>query len=204
MKPPYCVGLTGGFGCGKSTVAELFSTLGAGIVDTDAISHALTAAGGAALPDLFAAFGDAYRQADGALDRRRMREKVFADAGARRALEAILHPRIRAQAARQIAMSNAPYVLLVVPLLIESGHYADLLDRILVVDCEPGQQLQRAMHRDGMSEAQARAVLAAQASRSARLALADDVIDNSGARGDLAEKVRQLHDRYLELAKKSC
>lgn len=203
MKRPCCIGLTGGLGSGKSTVAACFAALGAGVVDTDVISRELTAAGGAALADVFRAFGQSYRQADGGLDRRRLRERIFADEDARHVLEGILHPRIHAEAARRVVASTAPYVLLVVPLLVETGSYADLLDRVLVVDCDPVRQVERAMSRDKMTEVQALAMLAAQATRAARLAMADDVLDNSGPQASLVERVRQLHAQYLELAKKT-
>lgn len=194
----YCVGLTGGVGSGKSTVAELFSELGAGLVDTDAIAHALTAADGAAMAAIAAAFGHAVIAADGSLDRAAMRDRVFADADARRRLEQILHPLIRAEARRQVAASRAPYVILIVPLLVENlDAYRDDMARVAVVDCDERQQIERTARRPGVTIAQARAILAAQSPRAARLAIADDIIDNRGELVELKTRVAQLHQRYL-------
>lgn len=194
----YCVGLTGGVGSGKSTVAELFSELGAGLVDTDAIAHALTAADGAAMAAIAAAFGRAVIAADGSLDRAAMRDRVFADADARRRLEQILHPLIRAEARRQVAASRAPYVILIVPLLVENlDAYRDDMARVAVVDCDERQQIERTARRPGVTIAQARAILAAQSPRAARLAIADDIIDNRGELVELKTRVAQLHQRYL-------
>lgn len=201
MARPFCVGLTGGVGAGKSTVARGFALLGSEIVDTDAIAHRLTAPGGVALPAIAAAFGGDVFAADGALDRAIMRSRVFADPALRGHLEAILHPLIRAEAQRAIHAACSPYVVLVVPLLVEHiGAYRPLIDRILVVDCAPEQQLRRAAARPGSDEAQARAIMAAQASRSSRLALADDVVDNGGDLAGLEPQITRLHRLYLDLA----
>lgn len=197
MKRPYCVVLTGGVGSGKSLVSRLFAELGVQAIDTDVIARELTAGGGLAMAAIRAEFGPDYVAADGSLDRVRMRDKVFSDASARRRLEAILHPLIRSRVAESLAASTAPYVLVVVPLLLETTAYDDLVDRILVVDCEPGQQVERVMRRDGVTDTQARAILAVQASRDSRLRAADDVIDNRGDPGDLAARVRALHQSYL-------
>ncbi|PZP64678.1 MAG: dephospho-CoA kinase [Azospira oryzae] len=196
----FVVGLTGGIGSGKSTVARRFEALGACIVDTDAIAHALTAAGGEAIAALREAFGDAYLTAEGALDRPRMRARVFADPQAKQQLEAILHPRIRARAEEAMARSCGPYVVLVVPLLLETGAYAQRVDRILVVDCPEELQIRRTMLRSGLDEAAVKSILATQISRAARLARADDVIDNSGPEEALGPQVDALHRKYLELA----
>lgn len=194
----YCVGLTGGVGSGKSTVAELFAAHGADLVDTDAIAHALTAADGAAMAAIEAAFGRAVIAADGSLDRAAMRDRVFADADARRRLEQILHPLIRDEARRQVAASRAPYVILIVPLLVENlDAYRGDMARVVVVDCDEDQQIARTAHRPGISIAQARAILAAQSPRVARLAIADDIIDNRGELIELKARVAQLHQRYL-------
>lgn len=201
MKRPYCVGLTGGVGSGKSEVAAIFAGLGAGIIDTDVIAHELTRVRGPALESIRIAFGDDYLTTDGSLDRTRMREMVFADADARRRLEAILHPLIRARVADCLAGSTATYVILVVPLLVETGAYAEWLDRVLVVDCAPARQIERIMHRPGMTELLAMQILAAQADRERRLAAADDVIDNSGSRSDLEARIRALHQSYLNGAR---
>lgn len=196
----FVVGLTGGIGSGKSTVARHFEALGVSIVDTDAIAHALTGAGGEAIPALRKAFGDAYLTSEGALDRARMRALVFADPLAKERLQAILHPRIRARAEAAIARSTGPYVVLVVPLLLEAGSYADRVDRILVVDCPEEQQIRRTMLRSGLDEAAVRAILAAQVSRAERLSRADDVIDNSGPEEALGPQVEALHRKYLALS----
>jgi dephospho-CoA kinase len=194
------VGLTGGIGSGKSTVAALFQALGVAVIDTDVIAHELTAPGQPAVEQIRARFGADYVTAQGALDRARMRELVFADAAAKRDLEAILHPRIREQAAARVAQAGTPYAILVVPLLAEAGGYPGLINRVLVVDCEDNLQKQRTRRRSGLSADQVHAIMARQASRAQRLALADDVIDNSGPVEALEEQVRRLHARYLSLA----
>lgn len=196
------VGLTGGIGSGKSTVADLFAALGAAVVDTDAIAHELTGAQGAAMSEIVATFGDAVLRADGGFDRAAMRRLAFSDPGARRRLEAILHPLIRsaslARAAR--ALDSAPYVLLVVPLLVESTAYAEAVDRILLVDCDEELQRQRVTARSGLSPAEVQAIIDSQASRAQRLAAADDVIANDDGREALSAPVAALHRRYLELS----
>lgn len=201
MKRPYCVGLTGGVGCGKSIVANLFSELGVDVVDTDLIARALTARDGGAMMAIRTAFGDDCLTPDGALDRARMRAKVFTDTAARHRLEAILHPMIRARAEAALVSALTPYVILVVPLLLETAAYHDLVDRILVVDCEPAQQIARIMGRDGLTDSLAKGILAAQASRESRLAVADDVIDNRGAANALRGQVEALHRLYLSAAR---
>jgi dephospho-CoA kinase len=199
---PYCVGLTGGVGSGKSTAAHLFATLGAGLVDTDAIAHALTAPGGEAMPAIASAFGKQVVAADGRLDRAAMRACVFSDATARKRLETLLHPLIRAEALRLVALSDAPYVLLVVPLLLENfAHYRTIVDRVAVVDCDESTQIARTATRPGVTPDQARAILAAQSDRQARLTIADDVIDNSAGLVELEMQVQRLHRHYLALAK---
>jgi dephospho-CoA kinase len=197
---PFCVGLTGGIGSGKSTVAELFAGLGAGVVDTDAISHALTAAGGEAMPAIVARFGPQYADAGGGLDRARMRSRVFQETQAREQLEAILHPMIRAQARAALAASPAPYVLLVVPLLLETGACLELTQRVLVVDCSEPRQIERATARGAQSAEDVRRIMAVQLPRAARRARADDVVDNDGELAALKAKVERLHARYLALA----
>lgn len=194
----YVVGLTGGIGSGKSTVAELFVAQGAALVDTDRIAHELTAADGAAMPLLRQAFGDLVVAADGALDRAAMRRLVFADASARARLEGILHPMIRELSAERCRAANAPYVLLAVPLLVESGSYRERCQRILVVDCPESLQIQRVMARSGLARAEVEAILASQATRQQRLAVADDVINNDGAPAELDRQVAVLHQQYLD------
>lgn len=196
----FSVGLTGGIGCGKSTVAELFAGLGATIVDTDAIAHSLTAPHGAAMPAILAEFGPDFATPDGALDRARMRSLVFTDAGARGRLEAILHPRIRDATAAAAAIATGPYVIFAVPLLIESGTWAERVSRVLAVDCSEDTQVARVMQRSGLSADQVRAIMATQVTRAQRLAAADDVIDNDDGLEALLPQVTRLHERYLSLS----
>lgn len=197
---PFTVGLTGGIGSGKSAAADRFEALGAAIVDSDRIAHELTGPGGAAMEAIEAAFGPAVIGADGALDRVAMRAQVFAAPEARVRLEGILHPLIRAESLRRVAEARAPYVMLVVPLLIESGSFRERCDRIAVVDCPEAVQIARVQARSGLDEAQVRAIMAAQATREARLAAADDVIDNSADLTHLNRQVEALHTRYLALS----
>jgi dephospho-CoA kinase len=200
MATRFAVGLTGGIGCGKSTVADMFAARGAGIVDTDVLAHQLTAPGGAAMPALVQEFGANFATPDGALDRTRMRDLVFADPGARARLEGILHPMIRA-ATMDAAMSVAgAYVIFVVPLLVESGTWRSRVQRVLAIDCQEATQIARVMARNGLPEAQVKAIMAAQASRTQRLAAADDVIDNDGGQDALAPQVDRLHQFYLAQA----
>ena len=196
----FLVGLTGGIGSGKSAAADFFAELGAAVVDTDAIAHELTAPGGAAIARIRKAFGNAVIAPDGALDRAAMRKTVFADAEAKAKLEAILHPMIRAEADRRCADARAPYVVLVVPLLIESGSYRNRVQRVAVVDCPEEMQVARVMARSGLSSAEARAIMSAQASRRERLATADDVVDNSGGLSELRAQIERLHGMYLKLS----
>ncbi|KQN79199.1 MULTISPECIES: dephospho-CoA kinase [unclassified Duganella] len=199
MTGTFAVGLTGGIGSGKSTVADLFAARGASIVDTDVIAHSLTAPGGAAMPAIIAAFGAEFADANGALDRPRMRALVFSDAKAKATLEAILHPRIRAGALAAAEAATGDYVMYAVPLLVESGTWRDRVSRILAVDCREDVQIARVMARNNLSETQVRAIMAAQASRAERLAAADDVIDNNGGLDALAPQIDRLHAQYLQM-----
>ena len=174
------VGLTGGIGSGKSTVATRLVELGAELIDTDAIARSLTLAGGAAIEPIREAFGADFIDAGGALDRARMREAAFADVEARRRLEGILHPRIGLEVERRVAASAAPLTVLDIPLLVESGRWRRRVDRVWVVDCAEQVQLERVMARSGWTESAVRAVIAQQASRPARRAAADAVIHNDG------------------------
>ncbi|MGK5038613.1 dephospho-CoA kinase [Janthinobacterium sp. LB3P118] len=200
--PYFSVGLTGGIGCGKSTVADLFAAHGATIVDTDQIAHSLTAPNGAAMPALVAEFGPDYADARGALDRTKMRNLVFADAAAKARLEAILHPRIRQATLAAAAEATGSYVIFAVPLLIESGGWVERVNRVLVIDCLESLQVSRVMARNGLSEEQVKAIMATQATRAMRLAAADDVIDNHGDLAALAPQITQLHDLYLAFSKR--
>lgn len=196
----YIVGLTGGIGSGKSAAATVLEELGATVIDTDAIAHELTAPGGAAIAPIRSAFGAGFISAEGALDRARMRELVFADASKKRLLESILHPVIRVRTDELARSARGAYVVLMVPLLIESGDYRQRCQRILVVDCPEAQQVARVMARSGLSAEAVRAIMANQVPRPARLAAADDVIDNSGDLAHLRRQATQLHARYLQLA----
>ena len=198
----FCVGLTGGIGSGKSVASQMFADLGAAVIDTDEISRALTAPGGVAIAPLRKGFGPEYVAADGGLDRARMRKLVFGDAQAKRKLEDILHPRIRERLRADVAAARQPYALAVIPLLFETGAYADLLQRVLVVDCEESEQVRRASARSGMSEQDVRAIMAAQLPRAERLKRADDVLLNDGSVEALRPRVASLHARYLGLARK--
>ena len=197
----FVVGLTGGIGSGKSEAAAEFERLGATVVDTDAIAHALTEAGGPALPEIQRTFGPEAIGASGAMDRKKMRERVFADPAAKKALEALLHPLIREESQRRIAAAQGPYVVHVVPLLIESPDYRSRVDRVLVIDAPVDRQLERVRRRSGLSEAEVRAIIAAQTTRAERLAAADDVIENRGTIDALRKQVAAFHRKYLEYSK---
>jgi dephospho-CoA kinase len=196
----YCVGVTGGIGSGKSSAAALFAELGAGIIDTDDIAHELTRPGGLAMPDITTAFGAGIVATDGSLDRAAMRKRVFAEPAQRKVLEGILHPLIRAEARNRVARSTAPYVMLVVPLLLETGGYPDLVRRVLVIDCDESLQISRTMQRSGLNAEAIHAIMAVQLPRQQRLDRADDVLRNDGDIARLRSQVALLHDCYLNLA----
>ncbi|TAJ21113.1 MAG: dephospho-CoA kinase [Rugosibacter sp.] len=200
----YLIGLTGGIGSGKSAVADLFAAHRVPVIDTDAVSHMLTAASGAAMPSIRAGFGENMAMPDGALDRAAMRAHIFAQPEERKRLEAILHPLIRAEVERRINVENSrnnqSYIILVVPLLIESGTYRRRVQRIAVVDCSEATQIRRVMARNGLSQNEVERILQAQATRAERLAVADDVIENDGQLAALTPQVARLHDKYLALA----
>ena len=196
---PFRVALTGGIASGKSTVADLFAALGVPVIDTDVIAREVVEPGRPAHAQVGEAFGPQVLDADGRLDRKRMRERIFADPDARRRLEAILHPAIRAEMERQSKAAVGPYHVLVIPLLAEGGR-RDHVDRVLLVDVPEELQIQRVMWRDGVSHEQALASLNAQATRAQRLAMADDVLRNTGRVDDLREQVAKLHQQFLGLA----
>jgi dephospho-CoA kinase len=196
----FVVGLTGGIGSGKSAVGRLFEQRGIAVIDTDAIAHQLTTPGGAAMPAIRAAFGDAVATADGALDRAAMRAIVFADPPARKRLEGILHPMIREESERRLAGADSPYAVLMVPLLVESGSYRERVSRVAVVDCDVETQIARVMQRNGLARAEVERILAAQATREQRLEAAADVIDNDRSLADLEPQIERLHASYLALA----
>ena len=196
---PFTVALTGGIASGKSECARRFAELGASVIDADVVARELVQPGMPALNEIVTAFGPHMLDASGSLERAEMRTLVFGDAEARRKLEAILHPRVREEMRARADAAQAPYVLLVIPLYVESGGY-DWVDRVLVVDLPRELQLARAIARDRIAPSLAEAMIDAQASRAQRLAAADDVIDNSGAPEALAAQVTVLHERYLALA----
>ncbi len=193
------VGLTGGIASGKTTVARLFAALGVPIIDTDALSREVTAPGTPLLRRIAERFGAEFIGADGSLDRRALRRVVFADPEARADLEALTHPAIFEAMERRSAAAGGPYQILVMPLLVEKDH-APLVDRVLVVDCAEELQIRRLQARDGSTLDEARAILAAQASRAVRLAAADEVITNDGDLHSLRAQVEQHHSRYRQLA----
>ena len=196
---PPVVGLTGGIGSGKSTVADLFSQRGVTVIDTDDIARELTGVQGAALPEIIAAFGAAMVLPQGGLDRSAMRRQVFADASAKARLEAILHPKIRQESRRRCQAATSIYVLLVVPLLVETGVWQQEVRRILVVDCDEATQIVRVKARNALSATEVRAIMVTQATRRARLAVADDVILNNDRLEALEPQVQALHQRYVGL-----
>jgi dephospho-CoA kinase len=198
-KPPFAIGLTGGIGSGKSTVADMFAARGASIVDTDLIAHSMTAPDGPAMPAILREFGIEFIAPNGAMDRARMRALVFSDAGAKARLEAILHPRIRDAALAAGAAATGSYVIYAVPLLIESGTWRARVTRLLAVDCDEQVQIARVMARNNLPEAQVRAIMAAQVNRQQRLAAADDVIVNNAGIGELEAQVGRLHAQYLQI-----
>ncbi|WP_345250959.1 dephospho-CoA kinase [Pigmentiphaga soli] len=197
---PFRVGLTGGIGSGKSRVADILAAQGAAVIDTDAIAHALTAPGGAAIGPLRAAFGNAMITADGALDRARMRQLVFTDPKAKTQLETLLHPMIGQSVELEAGRAGGAYQVFVVPLLVESGRWRDRVDRICVVDCDEATQIARVQQRSGLDVGLIRRIIAAQATREARLAAADDVILNDGGTTPeaLAERTLRLHAEWLD------
>lgn len=203
MSSAFNVGLTGGVGSGKSTIASMFSNRGAALVDADAVAHQLTSVGGAAIGALRDAFGDEAIAADGSLDRVYMRARVFSDAVLRTKLEGLLHPMIRCAmnelADRQV-LEGATYVVRVVPLLVEGGNWRRYADRLLLVDCSDATQLARVRARPGIDDATARRIIAVQATRAERLAVADDVLFNEAPLDQMDRRVARLHQTYVQYA----
>lgn len=196
---PFRVGLTGGIASGKSTAASLFAALGAPVIDADVLAREVTAPGSPLLALLAERFGAKYLRVDGSLDRRALRELVFSDPKARSDLESLTHPAIFRAIEERAATADGPYQILALPLLIEKGH-TSLVDRVLVLDCEESLQIRRLQARDGSTLEEARAILAAQAPRAARLAAADDVITNNGDLHSLRDQVERCHMLYLGLS----
>lgn len=202
MNRPLLIALTGGIASGKSAVARLFENLGVPVLDTDQIARDIVEPGMPAFAEIVTAFGRDILDASGRLDRRRLRDRVFADPAQRRQLESITHPAIRAELARRSTAAAGTYQIHVIPLLVEGGR-SDVYDRVLVVDCPEAQQIERLMTRDKSSAEQARSILAAQATREQRLEAADDVIVNTGTLADLEQFVLTLHQNYERLAEVS-
>ncbi|MDP9158112.1 MAG: dephospho-CoA kinase [Pseudomonadota bacterium] len=198
----FSIGLTGGIGSGKTTVADMFSARGVTVIDADLIAHQITAPGGVAMPLIESAFGPDFVTADGAMDRAKMRARVFTDPAAKAQLEAITHPLIRAESERQRSEARSAYHIVVVPLLIEAGERASKVDRILVVDCPVETQIERVIQRNGFPREQVLAIITRQATREARLAAANDVVVNDSAATlqTLQREVDLLHARYIEMA----
>jgi dephospho-CoA kinase len=196
----FVVALTGGVASGKSAVAMRFEALGIHVYDADVAAREVVALHEPALAEIEFVFGTGVLQADGSLDRRAMRERVFADPDARRKLEAIIHPRVRAWLRRRVGMDRGPYCMLAIPLLVENRAAYEWVDRVLVVDAPEALQIERLMRRDGVTRDAAQRVLDAQSTRAQRLAIADEVIVNEGEESALDAQVAALHARYLELA----
>jgi len=197
---PLIIGLTGGIGSGKTSVSKRFSELGVCVIDTDQISHRLTQRGGAAISEIRRDFGESFITEEGSLDRERMRTLVFNDEPSRRRLESILHPLIQTEAFRIAAPAPPPYLIMVVPLLLETPGYRDRIDRVLTVDCEERSQIERTMKRSGLSEQEVRSIMSAQITRQDRIRQSDDVITNDGDLAHLEDRVDSLHLKYLSLS----
>lgn len=195
----YTVALTGGIGSGKSTVADAFARLNVNVIDADIIARQVVEPGTPGLEAIVERYGTAILLADGSLDRRQLRERIFSQPAEKAWLNALLHPQIQQETRRQMRLATSPYVLWVVPLLVENQLWKKA-DRVLVVDVSTATQLSRTIARDGVSKTHAENILAAQASREARLAVADDIIDNNGSPDKLAGDVARLHQHYLMLA----
>ncbi len=197
---PLIIGLTGGIGCGKTSASKRFSELGVCVIDTDQISHRLTQRGGSAIIEIRRGFGESFITKEGSLDRERMRTLVFNDESARRKLESILHPLIQTEAFQIATSAPPPYIVMVVPLLLETPGYRDRIDRILTVDCEEKSQIKRTMKRNGFSEQEVRSIMSAQVMRQDRIQKSDDVIINDGDLAHLEGLVDSLHLKYLSLS----
>lgn len=195
------VALTGGIGSGKSAAASILQELGAAVIDTDEIAHRLTAAGASGSSAIATEFGSGYLRHDGALDRERMRELVFSDVEAKKKLESILHPLIRQAVHAAVQAAQAPYVVIVVPLLIETGAYQELASRVLVIDCDEDTQVSRVVKRSGLAAGAVRAIMANQVSRAVRLEHADDIVRNESEASQLRANMIKLHQKYVELAR---
>lgn len=194
------IGLTGGIGSGKSSVARIFSVLGATVIDTDEIAHRLTEKDTPAFSAILDLFGSDYQLPDGNLDRAKLRKRIFSDQNAKHNLEALLHPLIKQQVITEMAKAQGLYLVLVIPLFFETGAYHDLVSRILVVDCDESQQISRTMFRSKLSIDEVSAILDSQSSRKERIQQADDILDNRSTHENLDKMTRALHQKYLILA----
>jgi dephospho-CoA kinase len=199
MPRPLRIGLTGGIASGKSTVADMFAALGITVIDTDIIAREVVQPGQPALRKIRSVFGDSVFKSDGTLDRGALRQQIFSSDAAREKLQAILHPLIQAQTVQRINAASGSYIVIVVPLLVESP-LREQMDRILVVDCDEATQIRRLLARDAETEDQARRILAAQASRNERLDIADDIIHNNSSIEAISAQVSALHDSYTALS----
>ena len=203
MTRPLRIGLTGGIASGKSTVTQRFAELGVPVIDADVASRSVVEPGKPGLAQVVRRFGLGVIDPSGHLDRRALRALIFNDSSSRQALDAILHPLIRAEMEREAAEAQGPYVVMAIPLLVEGGTARQRVDRVLVIDADEPLQIRRVQARDGSSAEEARAILASQASRAARLACADDVLLNTGTVAELRQAVDRLHEQYLQLAQTS-
>ena len=200
---PLRIGLTGGIASGKSTVTQRFAEFGVPVIDADVASRSVVEPGTPGLAQVVQQFGEGVLDANMQLDRGALRNLIFKDSSLRQALDAILHPLIRAEMEREAAQATAPYVVMAIPLLVEGGSAGKRVDRVLVVDADETLQIQRLRARDGSSEEQARAILSSQATRAARLSYADDVLLNAGSVAELRQAVDRLHEQYLQQAQSS-
>jgi dephospho-CoA kinase len=203
MSPRLRIGLTGGIASGKSTVTQRFAELGVPVIDADVAARIVVEPGKPGLEQVARRFGLGVLDSSGNLDRPALRALIFNDSASRQALDAILHPLIRIEMEQQAARATGPYLVMAIPLLIEGGRARERVDRVLVVDVDEALQMKRVQARDGSSPSQARAILASQVSREARLAAADDVLRNAGTVADLRQAVDRLHEKYLQLAQSS-
>ena len=203
MTRPLRIGLTGGIASGKSTVTQRFAELGIAVIDADVASRTVVEPGKPGLAQIVKRFGVSVLDERGQLDRRALRNLIFKDSSSRQALDAILHPLIRAEMEREAALAQGPYVVMAIPLLVEGGSASKRVDRVLVIDADETLQIQRLQARDGSSAEQAHAILASQAKRSSRLKVADDVLLNTGSVAELRQAVDGLHEQYLQLAQTS-
>ncbi|SFL29318.1 dephospho-CoA kinase [Nitrosomonas aestuarii] len=194
------VGLTGGIGCGKSSAAKIFTELGIDVIDTDLIAHELTQSNGAAIASIRSLFGSAFITLEGELDRKKMRQLIFADNNQRNQLEALLHPLILAETVRRVQRSQSPYVVVAIPLLFETSDYDHLIQRILVIDCDEQLQITRTMARSRLNAEEVRAIMAVQINRQHRLKNADDIVVNNQGIDNLHEQILRLHQNYLILS----